>query len=122
TGFGLLGHSLKMAEGSGCTIEIDSQAVPLFDEVEELLSDGCIPGAAFRNLEFVSSKLRVEDSVSMERKMALADAQTSGGLLMAVDADRVDDLLADLHSHTPHTRAAVVGEVCPKMEYCVRLY
>lgn len=119
TGFGLLGHSLKMAEGSSCCIAIDSEAVPLFDQVEELLEMGCVPGAAFRNLKYVEKALSVENGVRMERKLALADAQTSGGLLMAVESDKAEELLMELKNTTPHSRAAIVGEVLEEGEYRV---
>ncbi len=122
TGFGLLGHSLKMAQGADCTVRIDSGSVPLFDEVEALLEDGCIPGAAFRNLEYISDSILVNDSVSLARKMALCDAQTSGGLLMAVDAHCAQELVDELREKTPHSTAAIVGEVTPRSDYWLEVY
>ncbi len=107
TGFGLLGHAKELAEASQVTLHIDSQVVPALPECLQLLRDGCIPGAAFRNLRFVGEQL--EASCSTEYKMLLADAQTSGGLLMAVDADRADALVADLHATGLHPHAAVIG-------------
>ncbi len=122
TGFGLLGHSLKMAQGADCTVRIDSRAVPLFDEVEALLGDGCIPGAAFRNLEYVSDSMFVDEGVSLARKMALCDAQTSGGLLVAVDAHLAQEMVDELRTSTPHTTASIVGEVCARSGHWLEVY
>lgn len=111
TGFGLLGHLRKMAEGSGVSIEIDTQALPLLPQVFDLLEQGCIPGAAFRNLDFVKDTLTQEPSVSLSLKMAACDAQTSGGLLMAVDSDKAEALLSELHATGIHPQAAIIGRV-----------
>ena len=83
TGFGLLGHAMRMAEASNVTIRIQSRYLPHFAEAVQLLEEGCIPGAAFRNLEFVKESTNFGSSLSYERKMLCCDAQTSGGLLMA---------------------------------------
>lgn len=116
TGFGLLGHAMKMAEASGVTICIDSQSLPLMDGVSELLDDGCIPGAAFRNMEFVKHAVRFSAECTTISKMAATDAQTSGGLFIAVDSDKADALLNDLHASGVHPQAAIIGEVIPKAE------
>ncbi|MEG2067845.1 MAG: selenide, water dikinase SelD [Tannerellaceae bacterium] len=114
TGFGLAGHALKMAEAAGVTIQLDSEALPVLPEVIDLLSAGCIPGAAFRNLDFVKEQTRFAPSCTVERKMLACDAQTSGGLLMAVDADRADTLLDSLLLSGFHPDAAIIGEVLPR--------
>ncbi len=121
TGFGLLGHATKMAQASHTTIQIEANNLPLFPQVEELLSMGCIPGAAFRNLEFVKPNIEVGDSCPTTRKMAMADAQTSGGLLMGVDADKAEEMLQELHNNTPHIHAAIIGEVLPECAVAVRV-
>lgn len=107
TGFGLLGHAKGLAGASDVCLHIDSRSVPVLPECLSLLRDGCIPGAAFRNLRFVGDMLRAD--CPTEYKMLLADAQTSGGLLMAVDADRAEDLVADLHRTGLHPFAAIIG-------------
>lgn len=111
TGFGLAGHALKMATASGVSIQIDSHALPVLPSVLDLLADGCIPGAAFRNLEFIKDQTLFAPTCSVEQKMLTCDAQTSGGLLMAVDADKADALLAALHATGLHPDAAIIGEV-----------
>ncbi|MDO4691474.1 MAG: selenide, water dikinase SelD [Porphyromonadaceae bacterium] len=109
TGFGLVGHALGMAQASGVSMDIDTAAVPALPGVLQLLDAGCIPGAAFRNIRFAGNALAVHCSVT--RKMLMADAQTSGGLLMAVDADVAESLVADLRASGLHPDAAIVGMV-----------
>lgn len=111
TGFGLAGHALKMAEASGVSIQLESEALPVLPAVMSLLADGCIPGAAFRNLDFVREQTAFSATCSVEHKMLACDAQTSGGLLMAVDAPQADQLLAALHASGLHPDAAIIGEV-----------
>lgn len=114
TGFGLIGHSRGMARASGVTIEIDSTSIPMIKGVDELIDDGCIPGAVFRNLDYTKDSVTFNDSCSMISKMLVADAQTSGGLFMAVDSEKVDDILSELRE--VHPQATVIGEVFAKGE------
>lgn len=113
TGFGLAGHSLKMARAAGVTIELNMKNVPLIDDTYRLTDDGCIPGATFRNLEYAEQYLTVSDDLDYNLKMIAFDAQTSGGLLMCVPEMRIDEILADLHS-SGLTEAALVGSVTEK--------
>ena len=114
TGFGLLGHALKMAVASGVSFRFDSTAVPLLSGAHELTETGCIPGACFRNQEFVEAHLFVDEDVDYNRKMLMLDAQTSGGLLMCVpDEINAGAVLDDLHKEGyPH--AVLIGEVVEK--------
>ncbi|WP_246955670.1 selenide, water dikinase SelD [Brachybacterium sp. Marseille-Q7125] len=82
TGFGLLGHLHKMMRASGIGAVLDRTAVPLVDGAAEALRDGFISGGTRRNLEWVRDHLTVDDGVSEEDLLLLADAQTSGGLLV----------------------------------------
>lgn len=113
TGFGLAGHALKMARGSGCTIRLDMSVVPLMEGAYGLVSDGCIPGAAFRNLDYAESETLFDGSTDYNLKMIAFDAQTSGGLLMSVAAEKAGALLADLHA-ARHPEASIIGRVLPK--------
>lgn len=110
TGFGLAGHALKMARGSGVTIILNMSAVPLADGTYDLAEQGCIPGAAFRNLEYTERETRFEEGLDYNLKMIAHDAQTSGGLLMAVAPQKAARLLGELHS-VGHPEAAVIGAV-----------
>jgi selenide,water dikinase len=115
TGFGLAGHALKMARGSGVTIRLNMRSVPFLDGTYLLAELGCIPGAAFRNLEYTERETLFEGGLDYNLKMIAHDAQTSGGLLMAVPEEKAGTLLADLH-HSDHQEAAIIGRVVKKGE------
>jgi selenide,water dikinase len=116
TGFGLAGHALKMARGSGVTVQLELAGLPLMDGVYDLANDGCIPGAAFRNLDYVEGDTLFNVGLDYNLKMIALDAQTSGGLLISVAEDHAAALLADLHE-TDHKEAAVIGRVMAKRDY-----
>lgn len=109
TGFGLIGHLSKMSEAGNVSFRIDSASLPVFSETLDLLNDGCIPGAAFRNLQFSEDRVAFGATVPISLKMLTADAQTSGGLLMAVDCDKANALLNDLQN--TYQCASIIGEV-----------
>jgi selenide,water dikinase len=81
TGFGLLGHLFKLARASGVTAVVDSSNVPYLDESRQALRAGFVSGGTRRNLDWVRPHLT--SSVSEDELLLLADAQTSGGLLIA---------------------------------------
>jgi len=113
TGFGLAGHALKMARASNVSIRVNMKKVPLIGNVYNLIDEGCIPGASFRNLEYVEEFLHVSSELDYNLKMAAFDAQTSGGLLMCVPKHLVDNVLTDLHS-AGLTSSDVIGGVIKK--------
>ena len=113
TGFGLAGHVLKMARASNVSIRVNMKKVPLIGNVYNLIDEGCIPGASFRNLEYVEEFLHVSSELDYNLKMAAFDAQTSGGLLMCVPKHLVDNVLTDLHS-AGLTSSDVIGGVIKK--------
>ena len=81
TGFGLLGHLYKMARASGVTAVVDAAAVPYLEGVRQSLAEGFVPGGSRRNLDWVRPHLSA--TVGQDELLLLADAQTSGGLLLA---------------------------------------
>lgn len=84
TGFGLLGHSLEMAEGSHVSVVIDSALVPSFEKTELFASMGIVPAGAYRNRRLLDGKLQMSlDSTAKED--ILFCPETSGGLLLAID-------------------------------------
>ena len=113
TGFGLLGHALKMADGSNVSIRLDSSKVPTIGNVMELIEMGCIPGAAFRNQEFTEGSCRFESSVDYNHKMLVLDAQTSGGLLMCVPANKAGEVIIELQN-AGYPESSEVGLVLTK--------
>ena len=84
TGFGLLGHLVEMAEGSGLTAVIDANAVPRLDGVDHYIAQGCVPGGTQRNFDSYGDKIA---PLSLAQQHLLCDPQTSGGLLVAVSAE-----------------------------------
>jgi len=109
TGFGLLGHLRNMLRASGVAARLDSARVPLLGGARALAAAGHIPGGTSRNLDDVAPDVRFAASVDPVTRTLMADAQTSGGLLMCVPDDAMKGLLADLYGVTP--AAAVVGEI-----------
>ncbi|TDD92934.1 selenide, water dikinase SelD [Actinomadura darangshiensis] len=83
TGFGLLGHLYKLARASSVTAVVDFRAVPYLDGAREAVRDGFISGGTRRNLEWVDPHTDWGPGVSEDERLLLADAQTSGGLLVA---------------------------------------
>jgi len=108
TGFGLLGHLHKMMAASGTDAVIDVAAVPTIAGVDELIDRGHVPGGTERNAEFVAPHLDV-GSASPTAVTRLADAQTSGGLLVSLPAEAAQDAVQSL-AGDGHT-AAVIGEI-----------
>jgi selenide,water dikinase len=98
TGFGLLGHLKNLIEASNLDAVIEADRVPLLDEVLELARAGTIPGGSRRNLAYASTVVTFVDDVDPVTRLLLADAQTSGGLLLCVpeaDASRAVQRLRD---------------------------
>lgn len=110
TGFGLGGHALKMARASKVSVHISMPAVPVIGNTLSYLDEGCIPGAAFRNLAYAETDTSFETLSDYNLKMLAFDAQTSGGLLMAVREEMAREAISMLHN-TGHPLAAVVGNV-----------
>lgn len=96
TGFGLLGHLGEMAAGSGLAASISASAVPLLPEVLALAAQGVVPGGSRRNLEALVGRLHWDVALDEPHRLVLGDAQTSGGLLIALPAAAADSLLAAL--------------------------
>ncbi len=115
TGFGLAGHASKMAAASNVSIRIHAGSVPLLPGSPELAELGCLPGAAFRNQEFVEQRGSFSSGVAYSLKMLLCDAQTSGGLLMCVAGGKASVVVEKLRA-CGYEAAAIVGEVIEKSQ------
>lgn len=112
TGFGLLGHSLEMAEGSNVTIKIDSKSIPIVREALDYAKMGLVPAGAYDNMAYIDDRVRFEKDIPTELKDILYDPQTSGGLLVSLPEDQAKLLLVELEN-TP-TEYAIVGKVVEK--------
>src|SRR5690606_5004188 len=93
TGFGLLGHLYEMVAGAGLGARLESGAVPLLPGALELAARDWAPGGTERNLAHVSQAVTWDDSVEVPMRLALADAQTAGGLLFALPPDNAHRLV-----------------------------
>ena len=92
TGYGLLGHLLEMCQASGVSAVLEFNDIPLIQGTYELAQNGFIPGGTKRNLDHVSSQVDFSKSISPEQQLILADAQTSGGLLISVPNEKAEEL------------------------------
>jgi selenide,water dikinase len=108
TGFGLLGHLLEMSRGAGLTGEIEFNRVPILPAALELAKLGYGPGAIERNMESYGGDVHFADGMASWQQRLLADAQTSGGLLVSVSPEAVDEVLACFHQ-AGFEQAAVIG-------------
>ena len=110
TGFGLLGHASEMIDHSDVGMIIQASAVPFFAEARKFAELGMIPGGLHRNRDFRINMVTIEKAVPAYLADILFDPQTSGGLLIAVSAEKADGLLARMHQEGI-PEAAVIGEV-----------
>jgi selenide,water dikinase len=120
TGFGLLGHGVEMAMGSGVTIEFDSRTLPLLPGALQLAKRGFLTGGCKRNRAYLADKVIIEPSVRAGFEEVAFDPQTSGGLLIAIEARRADALVRALRRRGVEA-AAVVGRAVPKRDAWVYL-
>ena len=114
TGFGLLGHAWEMVSSVGLSLELWVDRLPVIQGVRDLLGAGVKPGATRRNIDFVRPHMSIGQGVSPMDLDVLGDPQTSGGLLLAISEDKVDELVRRLHEQGALS-AAVVGR-CMKTE------
>ena len=110
TGYGLLGHLLEMCKGSNVSVTLEFNEIPLIQGVYELAQKGFIPGGTKRNLDYVSPKVNFSKNMSQEQKYLLADAQTSGGLLISVLQEKADELVEILNINNCLT-SSIIGKV-----------
>lgn len=96
TGFGLLGHSLEMAEGSKVTINIDANKVPYIKEAKEYAKMGLVPAGAYNNKNYIKDKVHIGDNIEDYMVDILFDPQTSGGLLISIKEEHAQELLDNL--------------------------
>jgi selenide,water dikinase len=112
TGFGLLGHAREMAVASGVSLVIRRASVDFLPEAVDYSRAGFIPGGLKRNIEFIAGCVEFTDGIPEEIRNLLFDPQTSGGLLLAVEAREASDLLRSLAERGVPARE--IGEVVAK--------
>jgi selenide,water dikinase len=110
TGFGLLGHGLELARGSGLTVRIRFSDVPVLPGAAELAQAGFVTGASDRNWDSYGDGVELFEGCADWRKAILTDPQTSGGLLVACRPEAVEEVLGVFRRHG-FERAGVIGEL-----------
>jgi selenide,water dikinase len=109
TGYGLLGHAAEMAHGSRVALHIEAARVPLMPQVLELIERGIVPGGTHDNAEAHAAYTAFDPQVPAALRLALSDAQTSGGLLISIAPDRLEHFRKALNG--ARALCAVIGEV-----------
>ena len=110
TGFGLIGHSVQVAQNSQVGINFNIAAIPIFPEAPEFAQRGLCPGGLHRNREFYSTAVSMSDEVPAPVRDVLFDPQTSGGLLICLEPNKTELLLNKLRQAGIED-AAIIGEV-----------
>lgn len=109
TGFGLLGHLYEMVKASGVAAEVCLEKIPFYPQAVEFIESGIMPAGLHNNRLFLEGKVKVKAGLNPALIDLLYDPQTSGGLLMSVSENRLDDLLRLLKDEAPI--GSVVGKV-----------
>lgn len=120
TGFGLAGHCIEMAEGSGVTILIDGQALPVQEDAMEYAVMGLVPEGAYKNRAFAGTRADTEGVEECLRDIFF-DPQTSGGLLISVAPEAAGHIMKDFEEAGIRKDCAVIGKVIEKEGFLVRL-
>lgn len=117
TGFGLLGHALE-STASHIAYKIDSSAVPILKEVRELCAKDIVPGGSKRNMKYLEDIVSYPSNMDDVQKQILCDAQTSGGLLIAINKDDAKEYLKKIKEVT-FGYATIIGEVIKKEDKAI---
>lgn len=121
TGFGLLGHLIEMAEGSGLSAKLNFASVPLIsDMLIDYVEKGSVPGGTNRNWESYGHKVELKDTQNAQLyKSILADPQTSGGLLISVAKESLSELTSILQDHGLSDYVQPIGEITESGSFAV---
>ncbi|KMO86596.1 segregation protein B [Megasphaera cerevisiae DSM 20462] len=114
TGFGLLGHALEMARGSGLTLHLESEHIPYHAEACDMAEMGFVPAGAYRNRAYTQDDVVIREGTRQGLMDILYDPQTSGGLLIAVSEDVAPQLAAELQQVI--SCAEIIGYVTRREE------
>lgn len=121
TGFGLAGHVMEMAEGSGLSAELYYEAIPKLS-VKNYLAQNCIPDATYRNWRSYGNKIQLGGTVNtLEAFQLLPDPQTNGGLLMAVAPEHLDEVQEVLRSQGYASFTQPIGKMIKQQEKVIHI-
>lgn len=115
TGFGLLGHSLEMANASQVRIRIDFDRIPFLDLVPQLIKKDAVPGGAYANRSYCINDAFFGKTMDEIRQIMVCDPQTSGGLLIAAPPEKAEELVKRINEKQPPW-ARIIGQVLEKAE------
>lgn len=121
TGFGLLGHCVEMAEASGVTFEIATDSVEYMADAMEYAKMGLVPAGTYKNRGYSIDKVEAE-GISDVYLDLLYDPQTSGGLLLSVAPEDLNEMLQEFQKIGMETKISVIGTVAAKSDKLIRLY
>jgi selenide,water dikinase len=113
TGFGLLGHLKEMMDSSNKTAVVNFNKIPILEGVFPLIKEGMIPGGTLNNLDAVSQNIIFDTLIENDKKILLADAQTSGGLIISLETSKVPELLTTINKDSFY-EAVIIGNVIPR--------
>jgi selenide,water dikinase len=122
TGFGLLGHLIEMAEGSGLSARLHYSIIPIIAEAKEFAAQRVVPDATYRNWNSFSTQVSFAPGVNvMEAFNLLPDPQTNGGLLLSVKPSAVDNVKLLLNAEGYEAFATPIGELIAKGEKTIEV-
>ena len=121
TGFGLLGHCVEMASASDVTFEINVKDIAYLTDAIDFAKMGLVPAGAYKNRGYSIGKVDA-GSIPEYYLDLLYDPQTSGGLLISVAPDNLNEMLADFKNASMDTTISVIGKVAPKSDKLIRLF
>ena len=115
TGYGLLGHLNEMCNNNNLSANINYNHIPFIEGTENFAKKDIIPGGSKNNLDYYKSSINFDSSLKEYEKLMLADAQTSGGLLLSVSNKNLDEVLQFLNSKNKF-ETKVIGKFMPKKD------
>ena len=121
TGFGLLGHCVEMASASEVTFEINVRDIEYFADAIDYAKMGLVPAGAYKNRGYSIDQVEVGHVEDFYLDL-LYDPQTSGGLLMSVAPENLQEMLADFRAAHMDTKVSSIGKVAEKSDKLIRLY
>ena len=121
TGFGLAGHCVEMAEASDVTFDLNVNDVAYFENALEYARMGLVPEGAYKNRKYSIDKVET-NGIAEEYVDLMYDPQTSGGLLLSVQPEYVEQIMKDFEKKDMDTKVSIIGTVAEKSDKLIRLH
>jgi selenide,water dikinase len=120
TGYGLLGHLLEMCKASNVSANIKYKKIPIIPGVEKLIEKGFIPGGTKKNLDHAAKTIKKSQKISLNNLYLLADAQTSGGLLISIKSEKAHQL-QKLLDNSGVLSSSIIGNISAKQDFIINI-